>query len=112
MPSAHPVGLWEFRARLTAIQEVGQDKDPGNKARVVICLRQRKRQALGKTMISVILTTARQVLGQNNGEGRGPTGYSPRTRPLGGQGDPQRAATLFVNEHPIENINNILQTYQ
>lgn len=74
MPSAHPLGLREFRARLTVIQEVGHYKVPQNKARALICLRQRKRRALGKTIVGVILTIARQVRGQNTGEGRGSAG--------------------------------------
>lgn len=70
-----PSGLGEFRARLTVIQEVGHYyKVPQNKARALICLRQRKRQAPGKTIVGVILTIARQVRGQNTGEGRGSTG--------------------------------------
>lgn len=40
-----------------------------------VYLRERKRQALGKTIINVILTIASQVRGQSSGEGRGPAGY-------------------------------------
>lgn len=45
-----------------------------------VYLRKRKRQALGKTIINVILTIASEVRGQSSGEGRGLAGYSPRTR--------------------------------